>query len=220
MHKILKPLFFATLLLYMPLHVLTKYSKDTYEPLLHLGSHLSSLDLHGVHRRFEERIGPFNFSSEVCKSMTEHLSSKANSYDTLYRPIENFLGSGIRENRKQSRNFGFFIGIGHVSACQSWQRRGREQACCPIDPSWKLETNDLNISDLSGDHETRLASLYFGSVFCHTTERENSSCRGGKSMKGVGAAFSCVALSLHLRFRILSFLYFSLMTPSRCSNDD
>ena len=59
--------------------------------------------------------------------MTQHLSIRESWRQAatlrVYTPIENFF---VRGHRKQSRNFRFFIGIRHVSACQPWERKGRE----------------------------------------------------------------------------------------------
>ena len=56
--------------------------------------------------------------------MTQHLSIRESWRQAatlrVYTPIENFF---VRGHRKQSRNFRFFIGIRHVSACQPWERK-------------------------------------------------------------------------------------------------
>ena len=97
------------------------------------------------------------------EGMTQHLSIRESWRQAatlrVYTPIENFF---VRGHRKQSRNFRFFIGIRHVSACQPWERKGREgdrggrnwPAGLSIPRSWKPGTNDLNIPDLSGDQST------------------------------------------------------------------
>ena len=106
----------------------------------------------------------------------------------FYRPIENFFGRW-RSNRKQPRNFGLFIGIGQARVSLSVVGAEKENlpAAGPIDPSWKRETNDLNISDLSGDHDTPglpSASLYF--VSC-----SNSMNKQKRQMKSI---FACMQI--------------------------
>ena len=94
--------------------------------------------------------------------MTQHLSIQESWRQAatlhVYTPIENFFRPG---HRKQSRNFGFFIGIRHVSACQPWERkeRGRDRggrnwpAGLSIPRSWKPGTNDLNILTSPGTNQ-------------------------------------------------------------------
>ena len=94
--------------------------------------------------------------------MIQHLSIRESWRQAatlrVYTPIENFF---VRGHRKQSRNFGFFIGIRHVSACQPWERKGREgdrggrnwPAGLSIPRSWKPGTNDLNILTSPGTNQ-------------------------------------------------------------------